>query len=551
MNVIQTVHKALRETVQSVFAPQQTILNNISVTLNTDASKQQFGDISTNCALILSKEVKQAPVAVAQAVIEAFRHPLVERLEIAGPGFINLFLTPDAFKVLANELTTAGETFFKLDLETTLFRNYSIEFVSANPTGPLHIGHGRGGIIGDVLGRVLQFLGHRVTKEFYINDAGVQMQKLGMSFKIRCQQQAGMDVTLPEDAYQGEYLVTLAQECYAKNGADVLNKPDSYYIEHAKEHLLSKIQETLLNYGIHFDVWFSELTLHQSGAIDKVLQQLQKDGFLYEKDNAVWFRSTDFGDDKDRVVKKNTGELTYVSADIAYAENKIERGFDHLIMILGQDHHSYVIRLKAVMQALGYDPNRLDIILYQLVTIKESGQAMRLSKRAGRIITLEDVIATVGTDVARFFYLHKKADGHLDFDIDLALKHTDENPVYYIQYAYVRTKSIMTKAQSDPRLAEITEADSTFIGAEEQLLLKKITALRELLENIAGHYQTHLLAYYVIELAQTFHNYYSHHKVIDTSNIDKSRGRLLMVLLVQRTIKTCFDLLGISAPEKM
>ncbi len=550
MNVIQIVHQALLVAVDQIFSPDAAILKNINVSLNTDASKQQFGDLSSNCALILAKEVKKAPLQVAQTIQEKFKHDFVDHVEVAGPGFINIFLTAEAFKELALQLTLLGDAFFRLDAHLPRL-GYSIEFVSANPTGPLHIGHGRGGIIGDVLGRILTFLGHKVTKEFYINDAGSQMQKLGTAFKIRCQQQAGIAVELPEDAYHGEYLITLAQECLKTYGKEVLEKPDEFFIEYAKEHLLERIKETLKNYGIIFDVWFSEKTLHVSGAIERVLNQLQSKGFLYEKDNALWFRSTDFGDDKDRVVKKNTGELTYVAADIAYAENKIERGFDHLIMILGQDHHSYLTRLKAVMQALGYDPTRLDVILYQLVTIKESGQLMRMSKRAGRIVTLEDVIATVGTDVARFFYLHKKADGHLDFDIDLALKHTDENPVYYIQYAYVRTKSIMAKAQAESELATISEADSAYIGEPERLLIKKITALKELLESTASNYQTHLLAYYVIELAQTFHNYYSHHKVIDTTQINQSRGRLLIVLLVQKTLKTSFDLLGISAPEKM
>ncbi len=547
MNVLQTVHSQLSETIKKIFSLSQEIT--IDLTLNTDASKQQFGDLSTNCALVLSKQLGISPIVIAQKIQELFTHPFVQKIERAGPGFINIFLTAEAFVILAKELYEQAEGYFAENLLPK--QSYSIEFVSANPTGPLHIGHGRGGIIGDVLSRILKFLGNKVTKEFYVNDAGAQIQKLGLSFKIRCEQQAGMNVELPEDAYHGEYLVELAKECYEKHGAALLNKPESFFAEHAMVHLLNRIKETLTSYGITFDTWFSEKTLHSSGAIDRVINQLKAKGYLYEKEGALWFKSTMFGDDKDRVVKKNTGELTYVAADIAYAENKIERGFDHLIMILGQDHHSYVMRLKAVMQALGYDPNRLDVILYQLVTIKESGQLIRLSKRAGRIVDLEDVINTVGTDVARFFYLQKKADAHLEFDIDLALKHTDENPVYYIQYAYVRTKSIFAKAHAEDSLHNITHKDAEFIGQPEHLLLKKIASLKTLLETLSRSYQTHQLAYYVIELSQTFHNYYSHYKVIDLEVIDQSRGRLLVVELVQKTLKTCFDLLGISAPEKM
>lgn len=549
MNVIQTVEALLKEAIKKHFSISDELAKRVEITLNTDASKQQFGDLSSNCALILTKEIGTQPPVIAQTIQDNLKHEFIERIEIAVPGFINIFLTEKAFKQLAQELFTEGEAFFKDP--ATKKQSYSIEFVSANPTGPLHIGHGRGGIIGDVLARVLTFLGNKVTKEFYINDAGAQIEKLAISFKIRCQQAAGIDVALPEDAYHGEYLLKLAQDTYSEFGHELLQKPDSFFASYAKEHLLEKIKETLASYGITFDTWFSEKQLHTSGAIDKVLTQLESKDFLYTEGGALWFKSTLFGDDKDRVVRKNTGELTYVAADIAYAENKIERGFDHLIMILGQDHHSYVTRLKAVMQALSYDPHRLDVILYQLVTIKEGGEILKLSKRAGRIVNLEDIIQTVGTDVARFFYLHKKADGHLDFDLELALKHTDENPVYYIQYAYVRTKSIMTKASAEKLLRDITMQDSGLIGKPEHLLLKKIASLRTLLESTAQNYQTHLIAYYVIELAQTFHNYYSHHTVIDASKTEQSRGRLLTILLVQRTLKTCFDLLGITAPEKM
>ena len=548
MNVLETIHHVLIAALKDRYQLEDSILRTIQVTLNTDSSKQNFGDLSSNAALMISKKLQKNPRDVAQELVSIVNHPYIERTEIAGPGFINIFLTQEAFKELAQQII--APSFFVAE-KHALKNHYSIEFVSANPTGPLHIGHGRGGIIGDVLARILSFLGHTVTKEFYINDAGSQIQKLGSSFKIRCHQQAGIDVALPEDAYHGEYLITLAEHCYATYGKDVVNQPEQFFEQYAKSHLLQKIEQTLTAYGISFDVWFSEKTLHESGAIDRALAQLHDGGYLYEQDNALWFRSTNFGDDKDRVVKKNSGELTYVAADIAYAENKIKRGFNHLIMILGQDHHSYVIRLKGVMQALGYDPNRLDVILYQLVTIKESGQLMRLSKRAGRIVTLEDVIETVGRDVARFFYLHKKADAHLDFDIDLALKHTDENPVYYIQYAYVRTKSILSKAEAEPVFREISYEDSVHIGSPEYMLIKKIASLRELLKSINTNYQTHMLAYYTIELAQTFHTYYSHNRVIDTAAIEQSRGRLFVVDVVRQTLKMCFDLLGISAPEKM
>ncbi len=549
MNVIETIGQHLHDTLQSLFSSQAQLIKKAQLTINTDKQKSEFGDLSSNAALIIAKELGENPRAVAQKILTALKHPYIERADIAGPGFLNIFLSPEAFKKLATELYEDRALFFSRNPAPK--QSYSVEFVSANPTGPLHVGHGRGGIIGDVLSRILSFLGHTVVKEFYVNDAGAQIHKLGLSFKARCMQVSGYDMAVPEDGYQGEYLVALAQECYDTYGTELLSKTDEFFSSYAKEHLLKNITTTLAEYGITFDIWFSEKTLHDTGAIDQVLEQLTSSGYLYTEDGTVWLRSTTFGDDKDRVVRKKTGELTYIAADIAYVQDKVARGFDHLIFVLGQDHHSYVTRLKVVMQVLGYDPKRLDVILYQLVTVKESGLALKLSKRAGRIVNLEDIIKTVGTDVARFFYLHKKADAHLDFDLDLALKHTDENPVYYIQYAYVRIKSIREKALQHELFHKLSAEDIHNLQPADQLLLKKIASLKEHLESIQQSYQTHQLAYYTIELAQAFHAYYTHNKVIDTDQVAQSRARLILIELVEHTLKTCFDLLGISAPEKM
>lgn len=519
------------------------------MTLNVDPQRQQFGDLSCNAALILAKTVGKPPRVIAQQIIDSFANESISQMEIAGPGFINITLKPVIFEALLQELQTQGDAFFKLEPDYPS-KNFNIEFVSANPTGPLHIGHGRGGIIGDVLATILRFLGHSVTKEFYINDAGNQIEKLGNSFKIRCMQLLGHEALIPEDGYQGEYLKELAQKAYTEYGAQLADKPDHFFADYAKKYLLEKIKETLAAYGITYDVWFSEKSLHDSGAIKKSLATLQQRGFLYDLDGATWFKSTEFGDDKDRVIKRANGELTYVAADIAYLENKIERGADQLVMVLGQDHHSYVVRLKAVLQAFGYSPDMLDVILYQLVTIKESGEAVRLSKRAGRIVSLEDIIAAVGKDVARFFYLHRKADAHLEFDIALALERTQENPVYYIQYGYVRTISMLEKAHS-LGITAADAADAQYLTQHEHLLLKKIIALKKLLEDISEHYQTHLLSYYVYDLAQLFHHYYGQVKVIDAEAIPVTRARLLVITQLRDTFNLCLRLLGISTPDKM
>ncbi|MGE0010446.1 MAG: arginine--tRNA ligase [Candidatus Babeliales bacterium] len=521
----------------------------IDFTLNTDESKQVFGDISCNAAMILAKPLGKSPRDIAQHIAANFKNENIAKLEIAGPGFLNVFLTKKAFASIAQELFIKKEECFKPIHFTK--HHYNLEFVSANPTGPLHLGHGRGGIIGDVLGNILRFVGHSVTKEYYINDAGNQMERLGQSFKIRCLQVMGEQMDIPEDGYRGDYLIDLAQECYTKYGTALRTEPDTFFSRYAEKHMLEQIKQTLAAYGISFDVWFSERSLHEDGAITKAMQVLTDNGFTYEQDGAVWFTSQQFGDDKDRVLKKSDGSLTYVAADIAYMQNKLSRGADKLILVLGQDHHSYVVRLKGILQALGYNANDLDVILYQLVTIKQDGEQLRMSKRAGTGVTLQDIIDTVGSDVARFFYLNRKADAHLDFDLGLALKKTEENPVYYIQYAYVRTNSILDKSQEVVALRNITADDAHYLDDSEQLLLKKILSLQSLLAAIAANNQTHLLTYYVHELAQLFHKYYAKNKVIDAENIPASRGRLLMVKLVHDTMHTCLTLLGLNLPERM
>lgn len=562
MNPIAHIQNAFASYLQKTFGIDEKLAQVGNFILNVDPNKQEFGDMNANAAMIFARELKQNPRAIAQQIASEFKHLYVAKIEIAGPGFLNAYFTPQAIQDLAKDLAAKKESFFQLEQDTQKHR-YNIEFVSANPTGPLHLGHGRGAIIGDVLAKVLTFLGHQITKEFYINDAGNQINKLGISFKIRCQQAAGIQAELPEDGYRGEYLLELAQDLIKTEGASILQNPDSFFEHYAKEFLLKKIQQTLEAYGVTFDVWFSEKTLHEGGHIERAIKILQEHNFIYERENALWFASTKFGDDKDRVVKKSSGEWTYVAADIAYLLNKAKRGFDHLVMVLGHDHHSYAVRLEGIRQALNLNRIHLSIILYQLVTMKASGQLVQMSKRAGTMITLHDVIDEVGKDVARFFYLNRKADAQLEFDLDLALKKTEENPVFYVQYAYVRTGSILEKAALEPSLRSaeasmdkkdvinITPADAHYLGTAESLLIKKIAALKHLLETIAATEHTHLLSYYTIELADLLHRYYAQNRVIDTAHIQKSRARLFLIQLVRETFAITFDLLGISKPTKM
>ncbi len=549
MNIIDQIKHDFCRFLSNTFNVGLPEAQHCSLELNVDEQKQQFGDLTSNAAMVLAKKLKKNPREIAQQISDQFKHEMIKSIEIAGPGFLNITLAPAAFSQLAQRLLTKKASFFQpLEQHT---QNYNIEFVSANPTGPLHFGHGRGGIIGDVLANVLRFLGHYVTKEFYINDAGAQMKKLGMSLKIRCEQAAGIKTELPEDAYHGTYLVELAEEIHKEYGGRLLDQPLSFFESYAQTKMLEMIKKTLADYGILFDVWFSEKTLHESGSIEEAIALLEKDGLVYEQDGALWFKSTQFGDDKDRVLKKKTGEFTYAAPDIAYMQDKVNRGANNLVYILGHDHHSYAVRLQGMQAALGFDRHPLDVILYQLVKLKEGEQQLKMSKRKGTIVMLRDVIDAVGKDVARFFYLQRKADAQLEFDLDLALKHTDENPVYYIQYAYVRTGSILQNAEKEKELQNITVDDLKHLTEADQFLLKKIVSLNSVLHTIQETHQTHLLAYYTHELAQAFNRYYNKNRVIDLKNIPLSRARLGIVIIMRETLGLCLGLLGLSKPKKM
>jgi arginyl-tRNA synthetase len=541
----------------------------IEIKLNVDKSRK-FGDVSCNAGMVLAKKLNMNPRQIAEEIknrLEAktnnFLFSYVDSIEVAGPGFLNIALNNEAWSTIANQMFDQKEEFFKLGQDEKKLK-YLVEFVSANPTGPMHLGHGRGGIIGDVLSRVAKFLGHSVEKEFYINDSGKQIQLLGRTFKVRCLQALGIDELLPEGGYAGEYLVSMAEQCAEEFGEALHKKDESFFENYAKEKLLENLKCDLKEYGIIFNNWFSEKSLHEKGSVDAAIEILKNKNLVYEKEGALWFKASGFGDDKDRVIKRSGGELTYIAADIAYHKDKFDRGYDKIIDVLGQDHHGYVKRLKATMEAMGFDAERLHVILYQLVTLKKNDVSIRMSKRAGTFTTLIDVIETVGCDVARFFYLNRKAEAHLDFDLEAALKKTDENPVYYIQYAYVRTNSIFEKAGQEKELSEYLEGlkrsknNNKFIeeivvcmGDDEIVVLRKMLQLFDVLNSIANTHQTHLLSYYSWELANLFHTYYANNRVINLSNLELTKMRLLLVVLVRQALGVCLDLLGLSCPEKM
>lgn len=547
MNSFEELKSNFIKFLEKINIPHERIAD-FQFDLNTDGDKIAFGDINCNIAMMCAKELQKNPRMIAQEIAQNFTHPLVDRIEIAGPGFLNFFLKSDWYQRIAREITTQQQDFFR-PLSSQQPKKINIEFVSANPTGPMHVGHGRNGILGDVLANVNTFLGQEVTKEFYINDAGAQITKLGNSFKIRCLQQLGHTIELPEDAYHGPYLIDLARNCVQQFSSNLEQEPDQFFQTYAKEHMLKQLHETLENYGILFDIWFSEKSLHDHGKVNEAIQRLITTGHTYEQDGALWFRSTTFGDDKDRVLKKANGELTYVAADVAYLIDKLDRGFDELIMVLGHDHHSYKVRLEAVLQALGYDKKQLTVILYQLVHVLKDGEVVKMSKRTGNMVSLEEVVEEVGKSVARFFFLNRKADAELQFDLNLAVEQSNENPIYYIQYAFVRTLSIQKKATTEG-FVQADKLGST-LSDGEKLLIRKICSLKTLIATVGKNHQIHLLAYYTYELATMFHQYYNQQRVLDNENKELTAHRLYLVDTIQKTLQTCFFLMGITPLHKM
>ena len=545
MNTFVTLEKAFSNFLANAFSISLQDASKASFDINTDPDKQQFGDINSNAAMIFARELKQNPRTLATKIIEEFTHPFIERIELAGPGFLNIFLTNQALVQIAHEFAHTNACKPQITPQ-----KINLEFVSANPTGPLHLGHGRNAILGDTLARILQFNGNSVTKEFYINDAGVQMDKLATCLKIRCEQELGVEIAIPEDGYHGTYLIDLAKQLVATHGAEILRQPHAWFLQTAQDHMLTLQQQTLHAYGIHFDVWFSEKKLKEQVDLAELIHTLTLAGYTYEQEGALWFKTTAFGDDKDRVLRKSDGEYTYLTGDIPYLLHKLNRGFEKLIMILGHDHHGYVVRLHSLLQAFGYKKEQLDVILYQLVHITKEGQALKLSKRAGTVVSIDEIIEVVGKDVTRFFFLNKKADAELELDITLALEQSSNNPVYYIQYAYVRCHALMQKAQQELSLTS-TNFTLTNVTDAEKLLIKKIASLQTLLGQINSNYQTHLIAYYTYELAHLLHAYYKQNRILDEADLATTKNRLGMISLAHNTLALCLDLMGLSKPTKM
>ena len=513
--------------------------------------KKEFGDFATNFAMQSAKTAKMNPRKIAEAIIERMSEPWLEKTEIAGPGFINFYLKANIIYDQLASIIAAGRNYGNLPKKAAA--KIQVEYVSANPTGPLHVGHGRGAAAGSALVNLLRAAGYEVSSEYYINDAGNQIDNLAASVNVRYLELFDQTVDFPENGYHGQDIIDTAKRIIKKDGDLYLKMPKTerltIFKELALKEKLAALKEDLAAFNVNFDVWFSERSLHPDD-VKTACQVLQENGNIYEKDGALWLKSTAYGDDKDRVVIRDNGIPTYLAADIAYHRNKFERGFDTLINIWGADHHGYICRVKAAIEAMGYQPDHLEVLLLQMVSLYRDGELVKMSKRTGQSVTLAELIEEVGTDAARFFFIMRSLDSQLDFDLDLAKSKSSENPVYYIQYAHARICSIFRQAQ-DAGIAKVEQPKLSLLTDESEVaLIKKMAAYIEEIEYAAQERAPHRIARYVHELASEFHSFYNRCRIMGVDQ-DLAQARLALVGAVANVICHALAMLGVSAPEKM
>ena len=514
------------------------------------------GDFSSNIAMVMASAQKMAPRKIAEAIISHMQDPqeLIEKTEIAGPGFINFFVKPAAWHPVLREIHEADTRYGAIDIGKG--QKFQVEYVSSNPTGPLHVGHGRGAAVGDAVANILAFCGYDVQKEYYINDSGRQIRTLGQSVFLRYQELFGQKIKFPDECYQGDYIRDLAASIRKRKGEALLSEPEQDAImecaRFAAGKILDGIREDLKLFGVEFDCWFSEQSLYDSGRVDEILDNFRKQQIIYEKDGALWFKTSEFGDEKDRVVVKANGETTYFASDIAYHQDKYDRGFERVVDVWGADHHGYIPRMKAAVEASGHRRDQFDVILVQLVNLLRGGRPVAMSTRAGEFETLRDVINEVGRDAARFIFLSRHYESALDFDLEVASQKTNDNPVYYVQYVHARISSIVRKG-NERGVSEILwddEAIALLQAPEEIDLIKALARYPDVLAGSAGSMEPHRVTYYLMDLASAFHTYYNKHRVLVDDPLLRC-GRLNLVLAVQKVIRNGLTLLGVSAPDSM
>ncbi|MEK6732034.1 MAG: arginine--tRNA ligase [Candidatus Omnitrophota bacterium] len=523
--------------------------NVIAESLSLEVPKEKkFGDFSANIAMKLSRELRKPPFEIAGSIIKNIEKSYsIQDVKVEKPGFINFYISNKAVAGALEDIIKEGAGFGV----STAGKNkkVQIEFVSANPTGPLTVAHGRQAAIGDSLARILKFCGYDVIKEYYVNDEGVQIQALGKSLRARYMELMGEKSDFPENGYKGKYIYDMAQKLKDSGVVERSSAPlsDDFFMEHATREIMKTIVKDLEDFGVHFDVWYSQKALAKSGKVEKAIDDLKKKEFLYEQDGATWFKSTGLGDDKDRVIIKSDGSYTYLTPDTAYHKEKFEKGYHRIINIWGPDHHGYINRIKAACQALGYDTEKLSILIAQLVTLYRDGKPVKMSTREGEFITLREVMDEVGRDAARFFFIMRRVESHLDFDLALAKTQTLDNPVYYIQYAHARISSIIEFSKDAlPNLKNLVLLDK-----EQELdIVKAMMYYPKIIEAAASNLEPSILLTYLQDLAGLFHSYYNAYRIV-TDDKPLTETRITLIQAVKKVIASGLGLLGVTALEKM
>ena len=514
------------------------------------------GDLATNLAMVLAKRERANPRKTAERVLEELQvsSALVARTEIAGPGFINFWLAQDQLVSANRDILEQGAAYGRSTASPVL--DVNVEFVSANPTGPLHVGHGRGAALGDAIAALLEWTGHRITREFYINDAGVQIDRLAQSLWARVRELAGHPAAIPEGGYHGEYLKESARAVLDLEGPGFADLPEDEGVRQSRAVALrmQRVEQDrdLADFGVRFDVMSSEQMIYDSGRVERALRLLHERGLTFESDGALWLRTTDFGDDKDRVLRKSDGSFTYLVPDIAYHIDKHDRGFDRVIDVWGADHHGYIPRMRAVLEALGYPPEFFDVALVQLVKVVRGGEEVKMSKRSGEFVTLRDLYEEVGVDAARYFFLMRKGASPLDFDLDLAKRQTDENPVFYVQMAHARLSGIFRTAERAPESVTGALELAALPAPQDAELLKKMVTFPEIVEKAARDREPHRITVFLHEYATVVHSWYHHTRAVGAPEGPATEeARLLLARAARIVLANALALLGLTAPDRM
>jgi arginyl-tRNA synthetase len=556
MNIVEQVQSRLKEEIRAAVVRANLATEDQIPDVVLEIPKEKaHGDYSTNMAMQLARVAKKAPRMIAEALIENFDRSKasIEKIELAGPGFINFHMNNAYLTDLIPTVLEAGENYGETNAGGK--QKVQVEFVSANPTGDLHLGHARGAAVGDSLCNILAKAGYDVSREYYINDAGNQINNLARSVEARYFQALGMEKEMPADGYHGADIIGIGKTLAEEFGDKYVNVDEQerfeFFREYGLKYEMAKLQKDLEDFRVSFDVWYSETSLYKNGKTDEALKVLRERGYIYEEEGATWLRSTDFGDDKDRVLIKQDGSYTYLTPDIAYHKDKLDRGFEKLINIWGADHHGYIPRMKAAIQSLGYAADALEVEIIQLVHLYKNGEKMKMSKRTGKAVTMRDLVDEVGLDATRYFFAMRSSDTHMDFDLDLAVSESNENPVYYAQYAHARICSILRSGEEQGIKVD-KNADFSLIGAEKEIeLLKKLGEFPQAVGEAALKRVPHRVTNYIMELASTFHSFYNAEKVLDSEQPERTKARLALIKTVQITLRNALALIGVSAPEKM